>query len=132
MTKAVSVDVAKIEVEKWLDFKRINSRKREANQESIESLINGFSDGILTLNEKTHEIDFNLTFPIGENINKLTFKPRVNVGRIHDQLKGVKSGDMHQTVLAYISVLSEQNSGVIRQLDTEDYSIASSIVIFFF
>ena len=76
----------------------------------------------------------NLSWPIGDGgkINKLVFKPRLTVGEIHNNLKGIKSNDTDARIYAYIAALTDQPIGVIRSLDTEDYRVASSIVVFFF
>ena len=126
-------NVAHKEVEKWLDHKRVKPKHRESNPESIENMVDSFEDGTLVLNED-HSINMELAFPIGEagKIKTLNFKSRLSVGEIHNNLKGVKSGDTDARIYAYIAALTDQPIGVIRKLDTEDYRVASAIVVFFF
>lgn len=131
--KAVAESVARNEVNRWLDHKRVNEKHRNANAESIENLVDAFADGTLVLDDD-HNIVMNLTWPIGEGgkITSLKFKPRLRVGEIHDNLKGIKSSDADARILAYIATLTEQPKGIVRHLDTEDYRAASSITVFFF
>lgn len=129
----VAIEVAAKEVEKWLDAKRVNEKHRDANEDSINSLTDAFANGSLSLDEKNN-ITMNLTWPVGvdDKIVELKFKPRLSVGEIHNNMKGIKSTNADARILAYVATLTEQPSGVIRQMDTEDYRVASSIVVFFF
>jgi F420-0:gamma-glutamyl ligase-like protein len=131
--KAIAANVARAEVEKWLEFKRVKDRHRESNSETIDHLVEAFEDGTLILDDD-HNIIMHLTFGVGEGekIQTLKFKPRLKVGEIHNSMKGIKSTDADARILAYIATLTEQPIGVIRQLDTEDYRISSSMVVFFF
>jgi len=130
---AVAINVARAEVDRWLDAKRVNEKQRKTNSESIDHLVDAFADGTLVLNDD-NKIAMNLTWEVGEGgkITKLEFKPRLRVGEIHNNMKGIKSTDADARILAYIATLTDQPSGVISQLDTEDYRVASSIVVFFF
>ena len=96
-------------------------------------MIDAFVDGTVTLNEN-NVITHHLTFPIGDDgsIATLDFVPRIAVGTLHKHLKGVSAGNADGRILAYISALTNKPSGLIGKMDTEDYSIASSIAIFFF
>lgn len=126
-------ELAEKEVNLWFDFKRIKTRKREENGGSIESLIDGFMSGSLTIDPDTAEISLKLSFPLGSNnIEKLVFKPRLKVREAHKHLKNVSASDVDGRILAYVSALTDQNSGVVKEMDTEDYSLAQSIAIFFF
>lgn len=129
---AVSKEIATQEINKWLDFKKVNDKKKEAQKDQIESLVDALVDGSLVLNA-----DFVLTqtlkFPTeGElKIISLDFKPRLKMQAIHNAMGGVKSGDVDGRVLAYIAALTSTPKAVIKDLDTEDYSISQSIAIFF-
>jgi len=127
--KAVSKEVAKQEVDKWLDFKRVKARKRKSNEDSIETMIESFEDGTLILDEKTHEIKLKLEWEVGGK-KELIFQPRLKMIDIHSRLKQTKNAD--ERIMAYICALTGQNTGVIGQCDPEDYSIAQTIAIFFF
>ena len=127
----VSRDLAEQDINKWLDDKRVRVRKREENQETIESLIDAACDGALSYDEEKKILKYKLSFPIGEEgkITTLKFKLRISVGEMHKNLNGAKTGD--ERVLAYMCALTGQNSGIIKKMDTADYSLASGIVIFF-
>jgi len=122
---------AKLEVEKWLDFKRVKPKKRTDNEDSIQIMIEAFEEGVLTLDEKTHEITQHLTFEAAGK-KSVTYKPRLKVGESQRRLKGVKSTDGHAMLMAYVSELTGENSAVISDFDSEDYGIARTIATFFF
>ncbi len=130
-TKVISRDLAEQEVNEWLDFKRVKSKKRESNADAIENLIDGFCDGDLVMDQETKEITLKLSFPAG-NLNEFKFKPRLKLSDTHTYLKNAKSGDLDARVLAYMCALTGLNSGIVKELDTEDYGLAQSIAIFFF
>lgn len=130
--KKLSREVAEQEVNAWLDFKKVRDRKRESSEDSIESLVYGFMDGDLVMDSESKEITLKLQFPIGGSINELKFKPRLRLNDVHSHLKNVKSSDVDGRILAYVCALTGQNSGIISNMDSEDYSIAQSLAVFFF
>lgn len=129
MTK-ISKEVAIEEVNKWLDYKKIKEKKRIAFKEAIESLVEAVCDGCLVLKE-----DFTFTqmleFPVGANkeFKSLDYRPRIDVSTIQKYANGATTGDAR--ILATLAALSGQAKEVIAKMDTEDYSVASSIAIFF-
>lgn len=130
---AVALKVATTEVHRWLEIKRIRTKKQEQNKDTIDNLIDAFMDGTLSLDENG-TITMQLAFGVGEGdaIVKLDFKPRITVGEIHSAMSGIASTDPDARILAYIATLTSSPPAVIRKLDTEDYGVASSIVVFFF
>jgi len=128
----IAVEVAKVEVEKWLSYKKINERKRIDKKDSIEALINAVCDGDLILNS-----DFTFTqklkFPIDgdEQTMELKYKPRIPIKEIHSKLNGVKSDNLGGMISAYISALTGFPSATIGVLDSEDYAVGQAIAIFF-
>lgn len=132
MEQKVSAEQASKEVTEWLDFKKINQAKRDAQKDSINTLTEAICDGTLVIKEdKT--IVFTLKFPIESEISTkaLEFKPRLSINTIHAQLKGVNSASADERILAYVAALTEKPKALIQKLDTEDYSIPQSIAIFF-
>jgi len=128
----VALEVAQAEVDKWLDHKKINERKRADKKDSIEALVNAVSDGDLVLNEKMELVQA-LKFPF-ENEQKvlaLVYKPRINVKEIHSKLTGVKTDNLGGMITAYIAALTGQPAALIGALDTEDYAIGQAVAIFF-
>jgi hypothetical protein len=129
---AITREIAEQEINQWLDCKKINERKRESYKDHIDNLIDSVCDGCLSLgdgNVLIHE----LKFPIeGEaSIVKLEYKPRLKVETIQNHLQGVKPSDPDGRVCAYAAALTSKPKNIIKAMDTEDYSIAQSIVVFF-
>jgi hypothetical protein len=130
--KQINREIAIDEVEKWLTYKKVSDKKRTARADNIESLIDAVEEGYLILNDDMSFTQL-LKFPTeGEkSISDLTFQPRLKVGSIHNHLQGIKSSDGDGRMCAYVCALTRMHSGFIKSLDTEDYSIAESIAIFF-
>ena len=120
------------EINGWLDYKRVSNKKRVDLEETIETLVEGVQEGYLKINDK-FEIVHTLSFPVGENdaIKELVYKPRLTVAEINNRTKGVKQGDADGRVKAYISALCGQGQGVLGMLDSIDFTIPQSIIVFF-
>jgi hypothetical protein len=129
----ISREGAAKEVTAWLDFKKITEKKRETYKDNIENLIDSMSEGNLTLDEKTFEFTHTLKFQIeGEApLTTLKYKPRITVEKVQVHLQGVRPNDNYGLINAYIAALTTQPKSVIKQLDTEDYSVAYGIAVFF-
>ena len=128
-TDVIAIEVAQKEVEKWLDFKKVDEDKRADNAEGINALAKSVSKGYLRLNEN-HEFIQTLKFPIGD-LKELKYKPRLKMNEIHVKSTNVKAGDANGLITAYICALTDTNSGLIKEIDTEDNRIAQQIAIFF-
>jgi hypothetical protein len=127
----VTESIAKKEVEKWLDFKKVSSRKREEYKAYIEALTYAVQDGDLILNEDNSFTQV-LKFPLGDgSVKELTYKPRVTVSELRDATKGLAAGDAEGRLAAYCAALTNQPKGVFYGLDSEDNGIAQAIAIFF-
>lgn len=132
----IPLKTAQAEVDKWLDFKKVKTQKRENNKEQIELIVDAVCDGTLVLDEKTLVFTHKLLFPLGNSdnegtIKELTYKPRLMVRDINAKMKGVKANDPDGRIVSYVSALTDQPSGIIASLDTEDNSLAQQIVSFF-
>jgi hypothetical protein len=128
----VNRELAEQTVDKWLDYKRVKPAKRESYKASIENITDAIEEGSLIFNEETHELEYTLDIPIGESkIQVLKFRPRLTVGEINKRLKGVSPKEADARVVAYVSALTGQNSGVIELLDTNDYDVCQAISVFF-
>lgn len=126
-------DKAAEDVEKWLDYKKLSKAKREQKEDSINKLIDYVSDGVLRIGEDC-VIKQQLLFPVGANsaIKELEYQPRINIGRLQINLKGVDViMDMTGYNFAYGATLTGQPKAVIAELDSEDYSVMQSIIPFF-
>lgn len=126
-------EVAQAEVQRWLDFKRINEKKREEKKESIESLVSYFEDGTLELQED-YTIKQTLKFPIGANeaVKELTFKPRLTVKEINNaKNKNAKGFDTDSYITDRMAALTGVNRELLLNLDTVDAGVCNTIVVFF-
>jgi hypothetical protein len=130
---AVSLEVAKAEIDNWLEYKRISGTKAESQKDAIEMMVSAVQEGNLTLNE-----DFSLTyalkFPIGESedITEFKFKPRVSRGDLQRFTAKVKPSDIDGRIDAYICALTNQLRAIVTKLDSEDSGICQAIAGFFF
>lgn len=129
----VSKEIAEQEVIKWLDFKRVKENTRESYKSAIEEITNAIEFGDLVLNDETMEFEQSLTFPVGQEltIDKLVFKPRLKIGEIQKAMRGVKSDDTQGMIMAIVSALTTKTTGVLKELDTQDYGICQNIALFF-
>ena len=130
MENLVSKAVATIDIERWLDLKKVSAKKREDLKGEIDSMICFIEEGVLSIDENciiTHQ----LKFPIGENdsIKELTYKVRVSADDLTDGQKGVTTGA--DLIAANVATLTGKVKATIRKLDSEDYSVCKAIVAFF-
>ncbi len=132
LSQPISIDVAEKDTNKWLDAKRVSSSNREVHKDHVEVITDAIVDGILTLKED-NSFSHKLLFPIegDSSLDTLDYKSRLKISTVHSHLKGVKGGDADGRILAYVSALTSKPAGVIRALDTQDYSISQAIVVFF-
>ena len=128
----VSPEIAKEEVLRWLDFKKVSQSKRDSLADNIKSLEEAIVEGYLVLNESTEFVQ-SLKFPIGTEslTTDLTYKARLKESTVATHLTGVKIGDFDGRVYAYVAALTGKPRDLIKSLDTEDYSIGKNIAFFF-
>lgn len=131
----VSKDVAVEEIDRWLDSKKFSDKKRESLKDSVDTLIDAIVDGTLCLDENNMLIQ-TLKFPIQTTdgkvaYDKFEYKPRLKMEAIHLHMQGVKSSDADGRVCAYVAALTSKPKDVVKKMDTEDYSVAQSIAVFF-
>lgn len=128
----VTKEVALKEVKKWLDFKRCNQKKREEHDDAIEYLADSIVQGILILT-KDMIFKHTLIFPVGEEgmIKEISYKPRLKMSEIEAKSGNLKSGNTQALIRSYVCALTDQATGIIKELDTEDNRIAQSIATFF-
>jgi hypothetical protein len=129
----VTPEQADNELTAWLDEKRVKPRKRKESSDTIETLIEAIEDGDITFDEKGDLIQI-LSDPAGEGslkVEKLKYKTRITLKEVRVRLKNVKSNDIDGRVVAYISAATGENSAVIDELSTTDWSLSQSIAVFF-
>jgi len=130
----VAKEVAVQEFERWLSYKGIRDKKRKDNESFEETIIAAIEDGQLTLDDD-HVFTLKIT-PVkdanGSNVlESLKFKPRLQVYQLNQKLKGVSANDGDGRVMAYVAAITNENSGVIGLMDTSEYSVCQSIVMYF-
>ncbi len=135
MAEVVSLDIARIELEKWLDYKKVSEAKKESSKESIDLLVDAISNGSLVLADNLSLIQ-TLDFPIKDKDGRdayktLEFKPRLTVGDVHSNLQGIKATDAAGFIIGYVAALISQPKEFVRKLDVQDYGIAQAIALFF-
>lgn len=132
----VTVEVAEKEVDLWLDYKRVKSKKRENLAPQIEVLVDGIVDGSLVLDHQSFVFKQILLFPLKNSkgdvtVASISYKPRLNVKQINAKMKGVKPTDADARVVGYIAALTDEATEVLTHLDSEDNSIAQAFATFF-
>ena len=130
---SVSREVAEAEVQAWLDKKKVFESNRENNKDSVEILVDGVCQGVLSLDQTTWKFTHKLLFPFGDQIKveELKYHSRLNDKMLKPYLNGVKPSDAEGRLLAYIAALTGQARAVLEELDTADKKIAMAIAIFF-
>lgn len=128
----IAREVAENEVKAWLDFKNIKDKKRDENQDSIDSIIDAVCDGLITIDS-----DFVLTqklmFPIGSKgeITQLSFKPRMKLSTVRICTQGIKTTDSLGFAGGYISAATGEDRNIINSMEMDDFVLSQSVVIFF-
>jgi hypothetical protein len=132
MGQKVTRDQATLEVTSWLDKKKVYEATRESQKDSIELLIEAMVNGDLILDDK-FQFTHKLLFPdaVGNEINELTYKTRLNDKMLKPYLNGVKANDAEGRLTAYVSALTSQPKSVLESLDSGDKKIMLSIAVFF-
>ena len=133
----VSEKIATAEIEKWLDHKNVNGRKRAKKdiKANIETLMYAICDGDLTLDEEFNLVQ-KLRNPVKDKdgkpvLTELSFIPRLLLGDVEASLMNVKTDNSIGMLAAYTSALTGVNSGLIRKIDTDDNKTSQAIVMFF-
>jgi hypothetical protein len=130
---AVSKEQAFKEVNNWLDFKKVSESKRLKAKANIKRIAEGFMDGLLEMDPESRVITQNLKFPFPNEmeLNKLRFKPTLEVQEIQKRLVGVSAKDGYGRAFAHIAAATGEDKTVIAKMNYEDYSLSGDLVIFF-
>lgn len=130
----VSLEQAQKEVDALVKYKNLSETRKEEKKGNIEKLVKLVSDGTLRINEDSFEITQILNFGIGEAeaIKQLVYKPRVNVGVLQLNMKGIDAmEDMVGYTIAYGATLTGQPKNVIKAMDSEDFNVVQTLMGFF-
>lgn len=131
---AISLEVAEKDVNSWLSYKKLSDAKKEEKKDAIKKLIALIADGKITLDPETFVLKHELSFEVGDSvkIKNLEYKPRINVGELQNNLRGVDvMEDMTGYMVAYGAALTGQPKNIIKLLDTEDFTVVQTIAGFF-
>jgi len=128
----VNKDLAKKEVERWLDSIKATESQREAYAANIDRLVEAVKDGTIAIDDKC-EITHTLKFPFGEEIKIITlvYKNRLRVKDITNANRGIKNDDGDGRVLGYVVALTGQAREVLRNMAPQDFQIGEAISPFF-
>ena len=128
----ISEDIALQDFERWFDSKKLSGSYRKESYEVIEKqMVEAICDGNLIVNEDftlTLKLAFPLTAP--NEVNELNFVHRIQTGTLQARTAWAKTQE--QKLLATIAALTGVEGGVIRALDSSDYSRAGAIASYFF
>jgi hypothetical protein len=135
--KKVDQETALKDFERWLEIKRIRDQKRQENAKSKHEdvIISSIIEGDISIDENGY-ITHRLIFPINDSqganlLEELRYIPRIPQKLLNIKLKGVDATDGDKRIIAYASALTQQNMGLIEQMDTEDQRIMQAIVMYF-
>ena len=127
---------AQDDIERWADARRMSDKKKAANSETIESLVDAIEQGVLIVNE-----DFSLTqkftFPIENTegaieLGEIKFTPRLRYKSVKQYMKSIKQDDAMGMVHAHICALTSTPMGLIDSLDMTDLGLSRQIASLFF
>ena len=132
----VTPEVAKKEVDSWLDYKKVKPKKRENLDAQIEVFVDAIVAGTLVLDHQNFVFKHTLSFPLENSkgditVTSVNYKPRLSVKQINAKMKGIKPTDADARVLGYIAALTDEATEVLTRFDSEDSSIAQAFATFF-
>ncbi len=130
MADIISEEQARKEVESWLDFRKVPDNKRKININSTNNLVKGIMEGFLVLDPEDFTFKQTLKFPIGD-VKVLVYKPRLTMGEVAEKLIGVNPLDSIGNTIAYTAALTGQPTGIIKKIDTEDFTLIDHLSFFF-
>jgi hypothetical protein len=122
-------EIAVSELKKWHEAKKISQSKLDSLKDCEEDLINAIMEGHLIVTEE-NTLKQILKFSIQET-KELNFKLRLTINELNGMTKGLKPTDLDGKLMAYACAITGEPLGVIKALDTVDYSIVSCIVTYF-
>jgi len=130
-TGVISENIARRDIDKWLDVKKIRPKKREEKKESIDKLVDAVMDGMLSVENDGSKLVQKLIHPIGE-IRELSYKSRISLAEKNRHTLGVNiAEDFGGYILAHVAALTDKPKTLVGKMDTEDNDIANSIALFF-
>jgi hypothetical protein len=131
MEQKITPELATDEINKWLDSKKVGSKKRESQSIAIETLAYGMVDGDIYVNADG-DIVQKLKFPenLGD-IKELVYKKRISANEIEQKQSAAKNINSISLSVVYASALTGVAVGLLKKLDTEDLNLVSAVAVFF-
>ena len=124
----LSKDIALSEFEKWYEYKKLPEYLREEKRDDENQIISAFMDGRLVMTED-FELKQTLLFPVNDSLTELTFAPRLKVIDLQKVDKATSQGV--GSIVKLAEALTGQPGGLIRNLDSIDFSLTKSICNYF-
>lgn len=138
----MSEEVAKLELEKWFDHRKMKGKARVNIDEELgrdvmaEKMIEGFMYGLLEFDSENGTLIQKLDFPISNeskslNIQQLNWKPRFRESDLTEPMKGIKNNDSSGRMKAYMSAITGESRLHLGAMDYSDYALSQTIVSYF-
>jgi len=128
--KVISYEVAKKDVQRWLDFKRVDEKKQDESESQIESMVSAVMNGHLSIDNEC-VITQVLKHPSENGPKELKYKPRIKVSDVDRYSKKLDMAKYSDILVANICASTETASGIIKDMDKEDFRYAQDICLFF-
>jgi len=130
----ISPEMAKGEVQKWLELRRLKKSKIDSSKEMIEVLEDAFLNNLLILEDDKliQKLEFPLINEKGEiTIKELVYTKRLTQQKITQATEGISASNFNAILSAYVSAITAQPKAIIGALDTDDFATSRAIATFF-
>ena len=132
MDEKITKEVARLDVERFLNAFKIDPIKRKKLSESIETLTELLMFGMAVITDDCH-IKYILLEPIESTdgtvmLSELTFK---NKRTRLDDLKGVQTGSEIDKVKALVELMTGANKAILGKITGDDFMYINEIACFF-
>lgn len=130
----IADEVGRAEVNRWLDELEVSSEKREDVfvARVIDDIVKAVVKGRLLINDDG-TITQVLLEPLGDNgvTKEIKYNGRYEIGKWHDKLKKISTGDTIGAMFAKCALLSSFPEALFRKMIKQDWDVASNITVFF-
>lgn len=133
MESLVSKEIAKKDLDRWLDFHEINEDQKADTEANINIMIAGIQSGRIIINEDCTLIQ-NLKHPFGKekSINKLVYTSGgLPIGEVDSAKTAINKENDSRNSIAHISVATNTAVDIINKMSSKDLNTAAAIILFF-
>lgn len=130
---AVSLEVARQDIERWLAHRRIPKIQLEKDQDTIDQLVSYVQEGILVIKDDcsvTQKLQWEILRE-SDTIVEFSYKPRVMSWELSQNLKNVKLQDLEGRYNAFAAALSGREPNTFTRMDSVDRTVMHVIVGFY-